>query len=141
MRFLLTPRFHFYRSKRTFFWVRQMFGVIKQKLNEQTIQIVEFKKNPDKTEFKKKHAAQMVDFRTILLNSKIQPIITPVFPVAFPIFVFTFTTERKKIFSKLFIYYGTEKKFNHGISRFEPNYKWILPIYRNGTHFFTSIIN
>ena len=33
------------------FWARQIFGVIKQKLNEQTIQMAEFKKKKnDKTE-------------------------------------------------------------------------------------------
>ena len=78
-----------------------MFGVIKQNLNEQTIQ----KKKPtDKTELKK-HATQMADFRTILLKSKIQSITTPVFPVEFPIFVFTFTIERKRIFLKLPTYH------------------------------------
>ena len=55
----------------------------------------------------------MVDFRTILLTSKVQPtpITTPVFPVAFPIFVFTLTTERKKIFPKSFIYHKIKGKF------------------------------
>ena len=39
-----------------FFWARQMFGVIEQKLNEQTIQMAEFKKaqTTDKIELKKK---------------------------------------------------------------------------------------
>ena len=50
-----------------FSWARQMFGFIKQNLNEQTIQITEFKKKTtDKTELK--HATQMADFRTILLR-------------------------------------------------------------------------
>ena len=77
-----------------------MFEVIEQKLNEQTIQIIEFKREQttDKVELKKNHVTQMVDFRTILLKSKIQPVTTPVFPVAFPTFVFIFTTERKEIF-------------------------------------------
>ena len=36
-------------------WARQMFGVIEQKLNEQTVQMAEFKKEQttDKTELKK----------------------------------------------------------------------------------------
>ena len=80
----------------------------------------------------------MVDFRIILIKYKIQPIATPIFPVAFPIFVFIFTTKRKKPFPKLPIYYRIKKD---GISRFERSFKWILPIYRNGTDFFTSIIN
>ena len=55
----------------------------------------------------------MVDFRIILLKSKIQliPITTPVFAVAFPTPVFTFTTERKEIFPKLFEYHGIKVEF------------------------------
>ena len=83
----------------------------------------------------------MADFRTILLKSKIQLITTPVFPVAFPTFVFIFTTERKEIFLKLPTYHGIKKKFNHSTSKIERSYKRISPIYRNGTDFFTSIIN
>ena len=79
--------------------------------------MAEFKKKQvtDKIELKKKHAmhdaTQIVDFQIILLKLKILPalITTPVFPVAFPIFVFTFTTERKKIFPKLFTYHGIKK--------------------------------
>ena len=54
-----------------FSWVHQMFGVIEQKLNKQTIQMVNLKrkkKTTDKIELKKEHATQMVDFRTILLK-------------------------------------------------------------------------
>ena len=67
--FVSTP-FSFSPIETIFFWVRQMFGVIEQKLNEQTIQIAEFKKEQaiDKAELKKKHAALMVDFRAILLK-------------------------------------------------------------------------
>ena len=82
------------------FWARQMFEVIEQKLNEQTIQMAKFKKEQaiDKAELKKKIATQIVEFRTILLKSKAPPtpITTPVFPVAFPTPAFTFSTERKK---------------------------------------------
>ena len=74
----------------------------------------------------------MADFQTILLKSKTQPVTTPVFPVAFPIFALTFTTEQKKILPKLFTYHGIEKKINHGTSKFDKSLKWILPIYRNG---------
>ena len=52
----------------------------------------------------------MADFRTILLNSKIQPVATLVFPVAFLTFAFTFTTERKKILPKLLTYHGIKTK-------------------------------
>ena len=83
----------------------------------------------------------MVDFRTILLKSRIQTAVTPVFLVVFPIFVFTFTTEQKEIFPKLFTYHGVQKNFNHGTFRLERSFKWISPIYRNGTNFFTFIIN
>ena len=41
--FVNTP-FSFSPIETIFSWVRQMLGVIKQKLNEQTIQIVELKK-------------------------------------------------------------------------------------------------
>ena len=61
--------------------------------------MAKFKKTTtDKTELKKKQATPMADFRTILLKSKIQPasITTPIFSVVFPVFVFTFITERKK---------------------------------------------
>ena len=56
------------------------------------------KQTTDKPVLEKKHATQMADFRTTLLKSKVQPtpVTTPVFPVAFPTFAFTFTTERKK---------------------------------------------
>ena len=120
-----------------------MFGATNQKLKEQTIHITESKKEQttDKIELKKKHAAQMVDFRTIFLKSKIQPIATTVFPVAFPTPAFTFTIERKTIFQKQFTYHEIPKKINHGNSKFERNFKWILPIYRNGTDFFTFLIN
>ena len=53
-------------------WARQMFGVIEQKLNEQTIQMAVFNKEQTTDKFDlKKHAAQRADFRTILLKSKI----------------------------------------------------------------------
>ena len=119
-----------------------MFGATEQKLNQYKAQMAEFlkKQTTDKTELKRKHETQMANFRTILLKSKFQPspVTTPVLPVAFPTFAFTFTTERKKILPKLPIYHGI-KKSNHGISRFERSFRWILPIYRNGTYSFTSI--
>ena len=58
MRFSLTFFFFSFSPIETIFsWVRQMFGVIKQKLNEQTIQMAEFKKEQitDKTELKNKN--------------------------------------------------------------------------------------
>ena len=93
------------------FWARHIFGIIEQKLNEQAIQMAEFKREQttDKAELKKEHATQMADFRTILLKSKIQPAATPIPPVAFPIPAFTFTTERKKIFPNLPTYHGVKK--------------------------------
>ena len=81
----------------------------------------EFKKEQatDKTELKK-IAAQIADFRTILLKSKLQPapikIKTPIFPVAFPIFAFTFTTERKK-YSRSYLHtIKSRGNFNYGTS-------------------------
>ena len=53
----------------------------------------------------------MVEFRIILLKTKFQPTLfsTPVYPVAFPIFAFTFTTEQKKI-PKFLTYDGVKKE-------------------------------
>ena len=49
----------------------------------------------------------MVDIRIIILETKIHLTTittpTPVFPVAFPIFAFTFTTERKE-YSRNYLY-------------------------------------
>ena len=65
----------------------------------------------DKAELKRKHATQMVDFRTILLESRIQPATTPVPPVTFPTPAFTFTTERRELFPKLPTYHGVKVEF------------------------------
>ena len=112
--FFTNTFFSFSTIESILFWARQIFGVIEQKLNEQTIQMTELKTITDKIELKKKHAVQMADFRTILLKSKIQPIpitiTTPIFSVVFSIFVFTFTTERKKMFPKLFTYHKKNQK-------------------------------
>ena len=53
--FLINTPFSFSPIETIFSWARQMFGVIKQKLNEHTIQMAEFKKEKttDKTELKK----------------------------------------------------------------------------------------
>ena len=55
MRFSLTLFFFIFTDGNQFFWARQMFGAIEQSLNEQTTQIVEFKKEQaaDKAELKK----------------------------------------------------------------------------------------
>ena len=66
----------------------------------------------------------MVNFRTIILKSKIQPvpitITTPVFPVAFPIFAFTFTTERKKNIPEIIYIPWNQKKIKNSTMVF-PN--------------------
>ena len=110
------------------------------KTDEQTIQMAEFKKEKttDKTELKK-NAVPMADFRTILLKSKIHPAATPVSPVAFPTFIFTF--ERREVFLKLFIYHGVKKEFQFWYFQIRINCKWISPIYRRETGFFKIKIN
>ena len=71
------------------------------------------KRTIDKTETKKNQTVIMAEFRNMILESKIQPTpaITPVFPVAFPTPIFTFTHERRDIFPKVFTYYGVKKDF------------------------------
>ena len=114
--FISTP-LSFSPIETIFSWVRQMFEAIEQKLNEQAIQMVEFKKEQttDKVELKKEQAALMADFRIIMLELKTPsapaPVTTPtqIPPVAIPTLIFTY--ERREVLPKLFTYHGVKMEF------------------------------
>ena len=72
-------------------------------------------KKADKIGLKKKQTAQMAEFRTIILESKVQPapVTTPppVFPVVSPTPIFTSITERREKFPKKITYHGVKREF------------------------------
>ena len=107
--------FSFSPIETIFFWARQMFGATEQKLNEYVVQMAETKKKTlvDKVETKRKQSAFMADIRIIILETRIYPVTAPtsVFPVASPAPTFTFFTERREVFPKIFIYHGVKKEF------------------------------
>ena len=95
------------------FLVRQMFGVIERKMNDQITQ-----QTVDKIETRKKQTVLMAEFRIlILVSAKIPPTLTatPVFPapfiIPFAVPIFTPTIERRKIFPEFFLYHGDKKDF------------------------------
>ena len=143
MRFLLTFIFIF-TDRNHIFWVRQMFGVIEQKLNEKTIQMVEFKREQtaDKDEFKKKTCGPngWISNHIIKIKNLINFNYNTSFSDRISNFCF-YIHHRTKVDISEIIYILWGKKFSHGISKFGLNFKWISPIFRNETSFFTSIIN
>ena len=140
---LMNFSFNAFEIEPIFFWAHQMFRTTEQRFNEQAVQMDAARKEQaaQLAEAKRDQATLMADFRALMVNTGLPapaPAPAPVPPVAFPAPAFTSTVERREILPKLFTFHKVKMEFQPCTSKREPNYKWIAPIYRKKTSFFTS---